>query len=238
MKKRLIIIVGIIVIVLPLSIFFMDLFNISVSSITDKYDWIAFMGSYVAGIASLIIAYITVSQNEDLKKINKRMAEDNIKVNGYSEIMFNKDQDIEKIDDGYFLRLNLRDKNNRPLNKLIIEKISLSKYNANKNPLNPYDYLSELLAEKQEVKLEYTPGQATNQDFYLARIKVTNEILKIINDKYTKIEIKMSVINAFSLEESGIYSIIFNDIQDTEKFIKMHIYHTFAPNREINYIIK
>lgn len=226
-------------ILIPLIIFIMDMFNVRIPTITDRYDWLSFIGSYILGFSSLTLAYITVSQNEELKAMNKRLAEDNIKSNGYSDIVFNESQDIEKKDGVYTFRLNLTDRKNRPLNKLIVKEIKMLKYDENKHYLNPYEYFSDILDKawiNKEIELEYTPVKNEDRGFYLARIKVSEDILKVIADKFVKFEIKMSIINSFNLEETGLYSFIFDEIKDEPDFIKLHLYHCFAPNRQIKYI--
>ena len=226
--------------IFPIILLILDLFNIRIIffNITDNYDWLGFLGTYISSIITLFLAYTTVKQNKQIEDINKRISVDNIKANTYSEIKFNKIQTIEKKNGEYFLKLNITDKRNKPLNYLIVKNIRLMKFNESKDYLNPYDDpINILLNTDEKIDLEYTPDiEDSKKDFYLARIKVEPKNIElVIKDNNVKLELDLDIINSFNLIESGTYSLIINGIKEGEIFIELNVIHNFSPDRKFLY---
>ncbi len=64
----------IIAVLIPILIIFLDLFNItSIIPLTNKYDWLGFLGAYISGICTLFLGIISIKQNDTLSNVNKKM---------------------------------------------------------------------------------------------------------------------------------------------------------------------
>lgn len=83
---------------LILSLFFFiiliifDLINITrLIPLSSNYDWLGFIGTFISGIATLVLGIVSIKQNDALYEANKKMISNDMISNCFSKI------DIEKI---------------------------------------------------------------------------------------------------------------------------------------------
>ncbi len=87
MKKNLNIKIFTIILVIPAFILILDLMNISkIIPFTFNFDWLAFVGGYLSFVATLILANVSIKQNNRLNDINKKIVENNTITTCYSKI--------------------------------------------------------------------------------------------------------------------------------------------------------
>jgi uncharacterized membrane protein len=69
------------ILVISLILFVLDLFNCSFITITHEYDWLAYAGGIFSAISTLILGYISIKQNSNLREINQDIRQENLKIN-------------------------------------------------------------------------------------------------------------------------------------------------------------
>lgn len=229
-KKSYLVII-IIAFLCPIIIAILDFVDIThIVPLTAKYDWLGFIGAYISGICTLWLGLISIKQNDTLEKVNKKMLNNDMISNCFSQI------DVEKvnyIDNNYkkqvdyfgiqminsssmedeqlcYFRiiLQVKDKNQLPLVSAQINQLEIQ-YKSN-NQLTYFDQSYTYNAEKtNETKLEVTPNNETISYYLPIYIADNEKVLQEI-DQCGRLRIiaQIDVKNSFDVISSGEYTVI------------------------------
>ena len=86
-KKCITTLIIILVLIIPLVFMILDLFNITkIIPLTSKYDWLAFIGTYISGLCTIILGIVSIKQNKTLSDVNERMLTNNMITTRFSQI--------------------------------------------------------------------------------------------------------------------------------------------------------
>lgn len=207
--------------ILLLIFFALDFFNIpsNLPKITKNYDWLSFLGGYAGGFATLILGFVTLSQNEsqskeleEVRKENKKLTQEynNIAkqetvILGASRITVYKKQVIvleNKKDPALFLYL--QDTEKKGLKNILIKAITVTELEEQYHEFekDKEKHRWEIYKEEQgRMRLEYTPLDSDQIEYYGVKIKIDNEFLKreIESFKYLRFEIEAEVENSYNI---------------------------------------
>lgn len=101
-KKRTEIIIFLVIVIIPIIVLLIDLADISsLIPFTFEFDWLAFFGGYLSFSATLLLAMVSIKQNDRLNEVNDKIIESNAIINCYSKIMMSK-QHFLQMKDNYF----------------------------------------------------------------------------------------------------------------------------------------
>lgn len=225
MKKRILIVV---IMVLPMGfLILLDFLNITnILPFTEKYDWLSFIGSYIAGVCTLILGIVSIRQNETLSNINKQMLNNDIISSNYSKIElasehFYEDSPSKSLEKSYGIIMEDKKQNNTDYNRLIVQLEDLNElplmcasikemklyYNSDR----PYSDESKIyFSNGEEVKLEVTPHE-DKITYYLPICIVDNKetLEKIFNGNVITLEATILVKNVFNVISEADYTIHF-----------------------------
>lgn len=214
----------------PIVLLILDFINITnYINITEKYDWLNFIGTYISGLATLTLGYIAFKQNESLSKVNDEMRNDSMVSKCYSQIEIETknyyDANIRqyKLND-YGLKMYNIDKGKKvnKYNKIILHVVDNKNLSLTKGKINElvieFDDKEEKHFEYKyegtdEVKLEVAPqnnSKTDNLTYYLPIFLMDDEdnLKKIYEAKKLRITFHMSIKNVFNVRVDGEYTII------------------------------
>ena len=213
----------------PALILLLDILNISnVIPLTNKYDWLAFFGSYISGICTIVLGLVTIKQNNSLSSLNKQMLSNDMVAHNFSQVEIEKENYYDanfksNFDEAYGIKmyldgeennkdlfyvrliLQLNDKYNRQLMYGKIDKLEIY-YNYKKAYVN--EKRKVYLSHGEEVKLEVTPKE-DRITYYLPICLIgSKETLSEINNS-EKIRLVSTIIikNSFNVVSRAEYTI-------------------------------
>ena len=226
-------VIMIIVILIPILIIVLDLCNITETiKLTSKYDWLGFIGAYISGVCTLWLGMISISQNETLKEVNKKMLKNDMISNCFSQIdiesinyldknfrkemeYFGIDMITENVIDSnnlYYFRviIQIKDENHLPLVSARINKLELQyEFDDGMTVLNKNSkYKSN---KTNETKLEVTPNNETIS--YYLPINILDNVVdlkQIDKSKKLRIVAQIDIKNSFNVISKGEYTIVLN----------------------------
>ena len=209
-----------------------DLINITrLIPLSSNYDWLGFIGTFISGIATLVLGIVSIKQNDALSEANKKMLSNDMISNCFSKIdiekinymdntknLYNTDYGIElvnsecNIKNKYYhkLILHINDSNDLPLSFGYIKELKIE-----------HDYTDDLTTFRKEsvykpindkfIKLEVTP--ASNRITYYLPICLLDDaknLKEIENNNSLRITFYMSIKNSFNVISNGEYTIVLN----------------------------
>lgn len=151
-----------------------DLINITkIIPLSHNYDWLGFIGTFISGVATLILGIISIKQNDTLSKANKKILNNDMISNCFSKIDIEKENYMNYTTDKYITDNGLKmcnvkstDKNDY-YHKLIIQISDI-----NDLPLS--------LGHIEELNIEYTDEFSSLRKIFT---------YKPVNDNYIKLEV-------------------------------------------------
>lgn len=215
--------------------------NSSYYSTVSNDGWASYIGnisgSFIGVFTSFAVLWITNKQTQRIEEINRKLQEDSLISNNYSDIRFNEEQAFVRKpnENAYFLKLKLYDEKNRPLVKLNINKIVLLR---SKHSYYGYDEFEpiELCDTNSNIQLEYTPKQEKQNvivNFYFGWVKLKTNIDEALDvDLYYRLDISMSIINIFGVEIKQDYFLLINQISKNKKVIDGKV--KLVPETQLN----
>lgn len=215
----------------PILLLIFDLLNIKrVINISSNYDWLSFIGTYLSGLAVLIISLITVKQNDRLAEINQKTIESSIITQKHHKVLFDEQQEIIN----EIFRIKLLETNDIPLRSIKINSIIFQKKDENDTYIGEKNILVE---NDVEYELEYTDNVAGSfeSSFYLANIVVNFPFDDIKINDYCKFIIKMSVKNIFNVTIDYNYSVMLKCFKKDKNYLRLSRFHTFENILSIKY---
>jgi len=209
-----------------------DLINITrFIPLSSKYDWLGFIGTFISGLATLILGIVSIKQNKALSEANKKMLNNDMISNCFSKIdiektnymdntktLYNADYGIElinpecTIENKYYhkLILQINDSNDLPLSFGYIRELKIE-----------HNYTDDLTTFRKEsiykpinekyIKLEVTPS--SNKITYYLPICLLDDaknLKEIENNNSLRITFYMSIKNSFNVISNGEYTIVLN----------------------------
>ena len=162
----------IIMLLLFIFIVILDLVNITdFISLSSKYDWLGFVGTYISGMATLILGIISIKQNETLSDVNKKMLHNDMISNCFSMIDVEKTNYIDNVNIPYKSDYGLEMHNiNSDITNKYYRRLILQISDSNDLPLTS-GYIKKL-------KIDYDGSSGKNEVIY-----------KPIKNKYIKLEV-------------------------------------------------
>lgn len=215
--------------------------NSTVYSNVSNDGWAGYIGnvsgSLIAAFTSFAILWITNKQTQRIEEINKKLQEDDLISNNYSEIRFNEEQEFVRKpnEDSFYIKVKLHDENRKPLIKMNIDKIEFLR---SKNSFYGYEEYEriELCKDVKDVSLEYTPKQEmqnVKENFYFGWVKLNKNMDDILeSDLFYKLAISMSVINIFGVEIKQTYYLLIGKVQNKIETINGKI--RIIPETQLN----
>ncbi len=230
-KSNLYILIIVVAIVIPILLMVLDLCNITnIIKFTSKYDWLGFIGAYISGVCTLWLGIISISQNETLEEVNKKMLKNDMISNCFSQIdieninyldkNFRKEMKYFGIDmitenvinknNLYYFRIiiQIKDENHLPLVSARINKLELQ-YEFD-DGMTIFNKNSKYKSNKtNETKLEVTPNNETIS-YYLPINILDNvfDLKQIDKSKELRIVAQIDIKNSFNVISKGEYTIV------------------------------
>ena len=231
MKKKIALIIAA---VIPIIVLIgLDFFNVTkVFPFTKNYDWLAFVGTYIAGVCTLFLGIVTIKQNGALSDLHKQMLNNDMITTRFSQIDIErenyfdqnlrdnyenaygvkmKNADIESSESKKYTRfiLQIKDKYSLPLMCGKIDKLEVF-YNYEKAYVN--ESKRTYISNGEEVKLEVTPHE-DKITYYLPICFIDDDdILKAINDSQKlRIVATIEIKNAFNVVSKAEFTIHFSN---------------------------
>ena len=214
----------------PIIFLILDLIDVTnIIPLTEKYDWLSFIGTYISGLATLTLGYVAFKQNESLSSVNDEMRNDSMVSNCYSQIeiecknYYDAKYRLFKANDYGLKMYNVDNKKNiSNYNKLILHLVD------NRNLSLKSGKISEIIVEfsdnnekhykykykgSGEVKLEVAPQNSSKTDYltYYFPIFLMDEagtLEKIYDAHELRITMHMSIKNVFGVIVDGEYTIV------------------------------
>ena len=209
-----------------------DLINITrLIPLSSNDDWLGFIGTFISGIATLVLGIISIKQNDALSEANKKMLSNDMISNCFSKIdiekinymdhtktLYSTDYGIELLntectmENKYYhkLILQINDSNDLPLSFGYIKELKIE-----------HDYTDDLTTYRKEsvykslnekfIKLEVTP--VSNRITYYVPICLLDDaknLKEIEKNNSLRITFTMSIKNSFNVISSGEYTIVLN----------------------------
>lgn len=227
--KKILLYVGLFSLLLFVTIIILDLVNVStIIPLTNKYDWLSFVGTYFAGVGTIFLGIVSIKQNQKLSSLNKKMLSNDMVSNCFSQIElvgnFYVEDCKEELIDCYGLKMKniensesknyhriifrLKDINNLPLKCAEIKKLTIQ-YQINgefgdKVNIDSVYYPSD---KALPVTLEVAPN-SSEITYYLPiaiidDIKILKNIISSVN---LRIIADMSITNSFGVTSNGEYT--------------------------------
>ena len=220
----------IIMLLLFIFIVILDLVNITgFISLSSKYDWLGFVGTYISGMATLILGIISIKQNETLSDVNKEMLHNDMISNCFSKIDVEKTNYIDNVNipyksdyglemhninsditNKYYRRLILQisDSNDLPLTSGYIKKLKID-YDGSSGK-NEVIYKP---IKNKYIKLEVTPN-TQDLTYYLPVCLLDNKskLNELEKSTFLKITLVMSIKNSFNVISTGEYTLELNKV--------------------------
>lgn len=161
-------------------------------------------------------------------------------------------------ENNYYLKLNLFDKNDKPLKTITINSILLySSDNFNKkfDVNEPISLLNNTVTSN----LEYTPKNQldmnNNCDYYYAIVNLIGDVGKLFVAKYYKLKIELQIKNIFNVVTKQTYFLLLDykkningknisvipeitHVDGSEDYYEMTMYHSFTNYDSIEYVIE
>lgn len=230
-KKCMTTLIIILVLIIPLVFMILDLFNITkIIPLTSKYDWLAFIGTYISGLSTIILGIVSTKQNKTLADANKKMLTNNMITTRFSQIDLEKEQfydsSIKEYNDDYGIKMtvtDVKDKSSLKYNKIILHLNDKNDLPLTYGKIHDielfYGYKTPYVDESkrvyhssgEEVKLEVTPHEDKITYYLPICILDDEEYLNAIFDS-SKIRIVATIYvkNAFNVVSKAEYTIHLN----------------------------
>ena len=246
-----------VVIIIPFVLIVLDILNITnILHLTNKYDWLAFIGAYISGLCTIILGIVSTKQNQTLADANKKMLTNNMITTRFSQIDLEKDQYYDSSineynNEVYGIKMTIAD--NEGESNLKYNKIILQLKDKNDLPLTYgkiyimevfYGYTTPYVDENkriyessgEEVKLEVTPHKDKNTYYLPICILDDEEYLKAIFDS-SKIRIVATIYikNAFNVVSKAEYTIHLNKNGFNTSWAKYSLYGRKIYFKEITF---
>ena len=151
-----------------------DLINITkIIPLSYNYDWLGFIGTFISGVATLILGIVSIKQNGFLSEANKKILGNDMISNCFSKIDIEKENYMDYTSDTYTSDNGLKMSNVKPVdNNNYYHKLIIQMSDTNDLPLS--------LGHIKELKIEYTDEFSNLKE---------NFIYKPVNDNYIKLEV-------------------------------------------------
>lgn len=244
-------------IIIPFVLIGLDVLNITnILHLTNKYDWLAFIGAYISGLCTIILGIVSTRQNKTLADVNDKMLTNNMITTRFSQIDLEKDQYYDSSvneynSDVYGIKMTVED--NKVDSNLKYNKIILQLKDKNDLPLTYgkiynlevfYGYTTAYVNESkriyksngEEVKLEVTPHEDKITYYLPICILDDEEHLKTIFDS-NKIRIVATIYikNAFNVVSKAEYTIHLDKNGFNTGWVKYSLYGRKIYFKEITY---
>ena len=153
-----------------------DLINITkYIPLSPKYDWLGFLGTFISGMATLILGMVSIKQNDALSEANKKMLNNDMISNCFSKIDIEKNNYMDNTKTLYNADYGIELINPQcTKEKKYYHKLILQINDSNNFPLS-FGYIKEL-----KIEHDYTDDLTTFRK---------ESIYKPINEKYIKLEV-------------------------------------------------
>lgn len=225
-KNIFIFIILILYIFIPIFIFKLDISNIirkNFPTISTKYDWLAFLGSYISLLGTLSIAIVSLMQNKSLSQINNKMMDNNLNLSKdrflgenhsliefdniqylYNETLhdpvgfklYSVNDNIKKDDDSIpqvRFILNVKELNNKVLKEFTISNLKIKSQNSDFQNFENINNLKEI------VRKGYGRDNKNYWLTFICRSKDKSFIEEIYKGKNLILIFELTIYNMFNI---------------------------------------
>lgn len=213
---------------------------------SERYDWLSFIGAVIGGVATLVLGYVTLRQNENqgqqLEEERKKNETLVRQATQAPKISFMERQVF--IDKKNLLAINIHNENELLLDDIKFHSINLVELEDQWHDYNNKEEHTKKILKGSSVVIPFEYTRTTNNEIWSVSAPIKNETGALFeNGKFYRLEFDMTIKNQANIICKGMFYILVkrgSQSEDEKKHdhIPLSVYWQYSRNIKVSTITK